>query len=142
MMAYHLESTTTKKSELSVSAVSKVSVEILHQDVQNIVKQKYPDITHIQLTTNASVNGMNYREGMIVVYRSIGGLPEFAEVFQMVVVEKSLSFIIKEFVGRYKEHFGAFELCPTSQVCFIQHAALVDHYHLVEYRIIFPPGAM
>lgn len=135
IMAYHLASTTTEKSSLTASAVSTVTVDILHQDVQKVLKLKYPDITHIQLTKNASVNGVNYRNGMIIVYGSAGGLPEFAEVVQMVVVEKSLSFIAKELRAWYREHFRAFELCPTSQVSLIQLGALVDQYPLADYSI-------
>ena len=135
MLAYHLESTTVEKSILTVAAVSTVSVDILHQAVQKVLKQKNPDITLIQLTKNASVNGVNYREGMVVVHGSVGGLPEFAEVIQMFVVENNLSFIVKELSAWYREHFRAFELCPTSQVSVIQLAALVDQYPLVDYRI-------
>lgn len=100
-------STTTETSSLTVSAVSTVSVDILHQDVQKVLQLAYLDITHIQLTKNSSVNGVNYREGMVVVHGSIGGLPEFAEVVQTVVVEKSLSFIVKKFDAWYREHLRA-----------------------------------
>ncbi|XP_058480957.1 uncharacterized protein LOC131456550 [Solea solea] len=135
MMAYYLESNTTKKSSLTVSAVSTVSVDILHQDVQKVLKLKYPDITHVQLTKTASVHGVTYRGGMIVACGSTCGLPDFAEVVQMVVVEGSLSFIVKEFGAWYREHFRAFELCPTSQVSLIQLGALVDQYPLADYWI-------
>ncbi len=135
MMAYYLQSNATKKCSLTVSAVSTVSVDILHQDVQKVLKLKYPDIVHLQLTKTASVNGVTYREGMIVVCGSTGGLPDFAEVVQMVVLEGNLSFIVKEFGAWYREHFRAFELCPTSQVSFIQFGALMDQYPLADYRI-------
>lgn len=46
----------------------------MHQEVQKALRLKYPDITHIQLTKNVSVNGVNYREGMIVVHGDAGGL--------------------------------------------------------------------
>lgn len=135
MMAYHLESTTIDSSSLTVSAVSTVSVDIMHQEVQKALRLKYPDITHIQLTKNASVNGVSSREGMIVVHGAADGLPEFAEVIQMVVVESSLNFIVKELGAWYREHFRAFELCPTSQVSFIELGSLVDHYPLADYII-------
>ena len=135
MMAYYLESNTTKKSSLTVSAVSTVSVDILHQDVQKALKLKYPDISHIELTKTASVNGVTYKDGMIVACGSTGGLPDFAEVVQMVVVEGSLSFIVKEFGAWCREHFRAFELCPTSQVSLIQLGALMDQYPLADYWI-------
>ncbi len=135
MMAYYLQSNAAKKCSLTVSAVSTVSVDILHQDVQKVLKLKYPDIVHLQLTKTASVNGVTYREGMIVVCGCTGGLPDFAEVVQMVVLEGNLSSIVKEFGAWYREHFRAFELCPTSQVSLIQLGALVDQYPLADYRI-------
>lgn len=120
---------------MQLDCLSCVSVEILHQDVQKVLKLKYPDIAHIQLTKTASVNGVTYREGMVAVCGSTGGLPDFAEVVQMVVLEGNLSFIVKEFGDWYMEHFRAFELCPTSQVSLIQLGALVDQYPLADYRI-------
>lgn len=135
MMAYHLESVTTVRPSLTVSAVSTVSVDILHHDVQRDLRIKFPDITHIQLTKNASVNGTNYRPGMIVVYGSSAGLPEFAEVVQMVVVEENLSFIVKEMGAWYREHFRGFELFPTSHISLVDLGALVDQYPLADYRI-------
>lgn len=72
---------------------------------------------------------------MVVVHGSACGLPEFAEVIQMVVVEKNLSFIVKQLGAWYREHFRAFELCPTPQVSLIQFGALVDQYPLADYRI-------
>lgn len=72
---------------------------------------------------------------MVVVWGSTGGLPDFAEVVQIVVLEGNLSFIVREFSAWYMEHFGAFELCPTSKVSLIQHGALADQYPLADYRI-------
>lgn len=57
-------------SSLTVSAVSTVSVDILHHDIQKVLQLKDPDITHCQLAKNESVNGVNYREGMVVVHGS------------------------------------------------------------------------
>lgn len=72
---------------------------------------------------------------MIVVCGSTGGLPDFAEVVQMVVLEGNLNFIVKEFGAWYREHFRAFELCPNSEVSLIQLGALMDQYPLADYRI-------
>lgn len=104
----------------------------MHQDVQKALKLKYPDISHVQRTKTASVNGVTYKNGMIVACGSTGSLPDFAEVVKMVVVEGSLSFIVKECGIWYREHFGALELCPTSQVSLIQLGALVDQYSLAD----------
>ena len=76
---------------MTVSAVSTVFVDIVHQDVQKALKLKYPDISHVQRTKTASVNGVTYKNGMIVACGSTGSLPDFAEVVKMVVVEGSLS---------------------------------------------------
>lgn len=135
MVAYHLESSTIERDNLTVSSVSTVPIDILHQDVQKVLQLKYPDIAHIQLTKNASVNGVNYRQGMVVVHGSVDGLPKFSEIMQMVVVEKSLSFIVKEFSAWYWEHFRAFQLCPTSEVILIPLCDLVDQYPLADYRV-------
>lgn len=135
MMAYHLECANIEKSSMSVSDVSTVPVGILNQDVVNSLKQTYPDVTCIHLAKNVSVDGVNYRNGMIVVRGLSGSLPVFAEIVQMVVVERRLSFIVKEMSAWYWEHFRAFELCPTLQVSLIHHNALADYYPLADYHL-------
>lgn len=135
MMSYHFESSTVQKPSFTVSASSKVPVDILHPDVQKAVKLKYPGTSHVQLTTNALANGLNYKIGMIVVHGSAAGLPEFAEVVQMAIVHCRLNFIVKEFSAWYWEHFRAFQLCSTSNMSLIPLDDLVDQYPLADYRV-------
>lgn len=135
MMVYHLECATAKKSSINVSHVSTVSVGILNQDVVYVLKETYPDVTYVHLARNVSVDGINYRNGMIIVCDLSGSFPIFAEIAQMVVVEQSSSFIINEMSAWYWEHFRAFELCPTLKVSLIHHNALADYYPLVDYHV-------
>lgn len=48
----------------------------------------------MHLAKNASSNGIAYSNGMIVAHGSVGGLPEFAEVIQMCVINEILFLII------------------------------------------------
>lgn len=99
-------------SSLTVSAVSTVSVDILHHDIQKVLQLKDPDITHCQLAKNESVNGVNYREGMVVVHGS--AVFQSLQIIQMVVVEKSLSFIVKERSAWYRRFPGTSGLLRVS----------------------------
>lgn len=72
-------------SSCEVAWVSTVPVEILKAAVAPLT-QKYPDATVVNLAQNVSVDGTNYRNGMVIAHGSVGGLPEVAEIVQVCVI--------------------------------------------------------
>lgn len=73
----------------------------LIEEVDHAIRSKYPNTSEVHLAKNASSGGIAYSKGMIVAYGSASGLPEFAEIVQMCVIE---------LCGWYIEHYRAFEL--------------------------------
>lgn len=74
---------------------------------------------------------------MIVAHGSVGGLPEFAEIIQMCVINEMLFLIVKVLCGWYTEHYRAFELSlsPSSEVKLLALSELTDPYPLASYRV-------
>lgn len=87
--------TVKKKSSLEVAQDSKVPIDVLNRNV-NILSQKYPEVTAVNLACSVTINGINYKKGMIVVHGPCGGLPEFSEILQLCIVRDGLSLIIKK----------------------------------------------
>lgn len=84
-----------EKPSMDVAHVSKVPIDVLNEDVLNTITQTYPDITDVNLAQSVTVNGINYKKGMIVVHGSCGGLPEFSEIIQLYIIKDDLIFIVK-----------------------------------------------
>lgn len=62
---------------------------------KNFLLHKFPEETVVHLTNKADFQGTSYSIGMMLVYGSTGGLPDFAEILQMVIVRDSLVFVVK-----------------------------------------------
>lgn len=51
---------------------------------------------------------------MILIHDSLGGLPEFVEIIQMVILQCNLVFIAKKIRRWYIEHYQAYDLKTLS----------------------------
>lgn len=64
MLAYYTHSSILKRSTLEVTNTSLVPVDVLSEGVMSVLKQSYPDITHVHLAKTVSCDGILYSEGM------------------------------------------------------------------------------
>lgn len=137
LISYHLHSSSPVASNLEVTNVSTVPIDVLNEEVGVALRQKYPDITQVHLTKNVTTRGINYRNGMMVACDSTAGMCEFAEILQMCVVGDELSFIVRLYFAWYQDHFRAFQLTlsPDRKVALIQLEELRDCYPLVAYTV-------
>lgn len=137
MIAFHINSPSYGKHSLDVSGVSTVPVDVLRGEVVESVRSKYPNIFDVCLARNASKDGITYSKGMVVAYGSVSGLPEFAEIIQMCIVNGELFLIVKLLCGWYRDHYRAFELTssPSRELKFVAVDELTDNYPLADYMI-------
>lgn len=135
MIAHHLLCPDNENLPLDVSKISEVPIDVLNDDVVNMMSQKYPEITTVNIAQSATVNGIKYKKGMIVVHGSCGSLPEFSEIIQLCIIKDDLSLIIKKLTSWYRDHYRAFELHPTRQFIVVGLKELSDQYPLVDYRV-------
>lgn len=136
MIGHDMHSSSCEKPCLEVARVSTVPVEVLKDDIARILSQKYPDAAVVNLAQNVFVDGINYRNGMIIAHGSVGGLPHFAEIVQMCVLKDRLAFIVKKLNSWYREHYRAFELDPSPKdVSLIELSELADRYPLSDYKV-------
>lgn len=136
-MAHQLYICSIPKSPLQVTHGSSVPLDVLKEDIAFAIRQKYSDLDSVSLTQNASYNGFHYRNGMIVPHGSLAGMPEFAEIIQMVDVQNTLFFVIKKLAAWLWEHYRAYELktCPTKEIKLIHPNEPSDPYPLVDYTV-------
>lgn len=137
LISYHLHSSSFSASNLEVTKISTVPIDVLNEEVVVALKQKYPDISQVNLSKNVTAGGINYKNGMFVVCDSTAGMPEFAEIIQMCIVGAELNFIVRLYFAWYQDHFRAFQLTlsPERKVALVQFKELKDCYPLVGYTI-------
>lgn len=115
MISFHISSPSYGKCNLDAHHASPVPVDLLKEDVCQAIRSKHPGTCEVYLAKNVSVIGITYSEGMIVTHGSTSGLPEFAEIIQMCVINENLFLIVKVLCGWYNEHYRAFELSSPLQ---------------------------
>lgn len=86
-------------------------------------------------SNSVSFLGTNYAAGMLVCCGSTAGLPDFAEVMQIMVVHDKLAFVVKLRNTRYNKHLRSYELKNTSNVQLIEQKALADFLTLAVYSV-------
>ncbi|KAK3517071.1 hypothetical protein QTP86_019465, partial [Hemibagrus guttatus] len=125
------------KPIFEVTDVSTLHTDVINQDIALAVKQKHPDIITVNLAKNVTYNGFNYRIGMVVAHGSLAGLPEFCEIVHMIVLHKSLTFIIKKLAAWYLEHYRAYEVAISTagKLRLVEAHELRDQYPLVHCMV-------
>ena len=135
MIACHLHASVVKQPAVSVSKMSRVPLEVVNENVQEFLLQKYQEETGVNLTNQAEFQGTSYSVGMMVVYGSTAGLPDFAEILQIIVVHDTLVFVMKLQSAWYSEHFRCFKLESTRVIKVIEQSRLTDTYPLATYAM-------
>lgn len=135
MIAYHLHDSKVVQPSLQVTKLAEVDLTVLREDIKGAVEAKYPGKSCIHLANAVCYSGTTYTTGMILANGSKGGLPDFGELIQVVVVDGKPGFIVKCFNAWYIEHLGSYELENTSTIKVLEPAQLSDIFPLVAYTI-------
>ena len=133
MLAYSWQRNMSKVA-LMVSKVSSLPLEVLHVEIQESIKKLSPQLTSVQLTNTVTYHGTRYSAGMILPYGSTGGLPDFVEIIQMLILENNLFFIVKKLNAWYQDHLRSFLLESCREVDLVPHHNLPDVYPLAAYN--------
>lgn len=135
MIAYHLHDSKVAKPALSVSKTSRVPLEVLKEDIKESVTQKFPKEAAVHLANKVDFFGTNYCVGMMLPFGSTGGLPDFAEILQMIIVRDSLFFVVKLQSAWYNEHLRSFKLESTGNIQILEQPQMTDVYPLAAYTV-------
>lgn len=57
---------------------------------------------------------------MILFYGSTGGLPDFAEIIQIAILDNCVHVIVKLLAAWYEEHLRSFQLEDTGKVAILE----------------------
>lgn len=131
MIAYN-ESHGVKQS-LSVTKTTEISLDVLKDDLKDLVKHRFPSVSKVHVANNACFLGTTYAVGMLVCCGS--GLPDFAEISQILLISDKLSFFVRLQTAWYNEHLRSYEIDSTCSVKLLEQRDLRDFYPLAAYTL-------
>lgn len=130
MMAYHLH-TDVGQQALCVTKISVVPLDVLHSDIQEALRVTSPLLSTVQLANTVTYYGTRYTVGMILFYGSPGGLPDFAEIIQIAILDNCVHFIVKLLAALYEEHLRSFQMEDTGKIALMEQQKRGDVYPLL-----------
>ena len=132
-IAYNQHDPSVVRPVLQATQLSTVDVAVLREDIQKALQDKFPTEMHIQIANNVVYSGTKYAVGMVLANGSTGGLTDFGELIQIVVVKGTLLFIVKSLIAWSVEHLRSFILEKTSTVKVLEPTELSDMLPLTPY---------
>lgn len=130
MMAYHLDCASFFKPALQANKVKSIMISSLPGNIQDILHQRCGLQNTVLSAVSVNIDGMNYAADMVVSVGSCGGLPEFRQIKQVLVINADIVFLCKSMIAWYHEHLRAYELTQSS-------TGLVAS-QLTEFNDVFP----
>lgn len=134
MIAYNLHDDNIQKPTLSVSRMTQVAVDVLKDSIKESFTKKFPGVVVVNMTNKVNILGTDYNIGMLLPFGSTGGLPDFGEILQIIIVHDTPVFVLKLLSGWYYEHLRSFKVESTGQLEVLQHSELKDSYPLAAYN--------
>ena len=109
-------------------------MEVLTDIIKESIARKFPSALVVNMTNKVTIFGTDYCVGMLLPFGSTGGLSDFGEILQIIIVHESPVFVLKLLSGWYHEHLRSFKVEPTAKIVVIQHAEMKDAYPLAAYN--------
>lgn len=105
--------------------VTKMSLDVLHSDIQDALSE-ISQKTTVLLANTVTYSGTRYTVGMILFYGSTGGLPDFAEIIQVAILDNCVHFRVELLVAWYEEHLRSFQLEDTGKIALLEQQKFDD----------------
>ena len=77
-----------------MSQVTHVAVDVLKDSTKESFAVKFPEAEVVNMTNKVTILGTAYNVGMLVPFGSTGGLPDFGEILQIIIVNETLSLFL------------------------------------------------
>ena len=106
MIAYHIHDANIQRPTLSVSRMTQVAVDVLKDSIKESFARKFPGVVVVNKKDKVNISGTDYSVGMLLPFGSTGGLPDFGEILQLIIVHESPVFALKLLSWWYHEHQG------------------------------------
>ena len=130
--AYYLSLPSFFKPEVQTSTVHNISVALLRQELKSALSA-LGNFESVDILSTCTLKGTLYRKDMYVPYRTRGGLPEFAKIMEICMLQGNVHFIILPKCSYFLEHLHSFILTEERIPQVITPDQLLDYYPLSGY---------
>lgn len=90
--------------------MTQMAVDLLKDSIRQSFASKFPGVKVVNMTNKKTILGTDYKVGMLLAFGSTGGLPDFGEIVQVMIVHETPVFVLKLLSEWYCEHMGTFKV--------------------------------
>ena len=147
MFPYYMGMPNLFKPELEVGQISTVCPDILDPSLKDTIKRKFRNVTAVSLAKTAFLHGTQYTQGMFLSTGSTSGLPDFAKIVNVLIVENTPCVVVEPYTAWSTEHMRCYEVCknPSAKLLVVQPEELTDYFplsaYMVQDRLLVSPKA-
>jgi len=136
MMAFYLSTPSFFKPPVQTTNVASVFVDTLPTDAQQFIQQM-TDSNTVYAASQVTIDGTQFTSGMFVCTGTYGGLPQFKEIVNILLISNDIYFLLKHFDSWYSEHLRSYEVTAGQGESFSVKSALGlnDFMPLTAYRV-------
>lgn len=133
MMAYHLDCASFSKPALQANKVKSIMISSLPGNIQDILHHRCGLQNTVLSAMSVNADGMNNATDMVVSVGSFGGLPQFRQIKQILVLHDDIVFLCKPMIAWYHEYLRAYQQTQNSTDLIATQ--------LTEFNDVFPLSA-
>lgn len=111
LMAYYVDSPSFFKPSIQTEKVMGTLISTFPVNIQEFLRQTYAVQNTILSASSVTIDGIQYSPDMVVSVGTCSALPDFRQIFKILVINSDVLFVCKDLTCWYIEHLRAFELC-------------------------------
>lgn len=136
LLAYYIDSPSFLKPPIQTEKVMGTLMSTFPQNIQEFLRQKYAVQNTVLAASSVSIDGIKYNPDMVVSVGTCSGLPDFRQIFKILVINSDVLFVCKELTCWYIEHLRSFELCShVLSLSITKPSDLNDPFPLPAYTL-------
>lgn len=111
LMAYYVDSPSFFKPSIQTEKVMGTLISTFSENIQEFLRQTYAVQNTVLSAFSVTIDGIQYNPDMVVSVGTCSGLPDFRQIFKILVINSDVLFVCRDVTCWYIEHLRAFELC-------------------------------
>lgn len=136
LLAYYIDSPSFLKPPVQTDKMMGTLMSTFLQNIQEFLRDKYAVQNTVLAASSVSIDGIKYNPDMVVSVGTCSCLPDFRQIFKILVINSDVLFVCKDLTCWYIEHLRSFELCShVLSLSITKPSDLNDPFPLPAYTL-------